>query len=74
MEKMILDTAGLKCPQPVMKIAVVSPDMQSGDILEVIGDCPTFERDVRVWCERLKKTLLTVREEGGYRKRLQIQF
>jgi tRNA 2-thiouridine synthesizing protein A len=70
----VLETVGLKCPQPVMKIAVLSPDMQAGDILEVIGDCPTFERDVRVWCERLGKTLLSVREEGGYRKRIQIQF
>jgi tRNA 2-thiouridine synthesizing protein A len=57
-----------------MKIAVLSPDMQPGDILEVIGDCPTFERDVRVWCERLNKILLAVRAEGGYRRRIQIQF
>ncbi|MBI5583120.1 MAG: sulfurtransferase TusA family protein [Deltaproteobacteria bacterium] len=74
MEIVLLETVGLKCPQPVMKIAVLSPDMKAGDILEVIGDCPTFERDVRVWCERLGKTLLSVREEGGYRKRIQIQF
>lgn len=74
MEIMVLDTVGLKCPQPVMKIAVLSPDMQSGDLLEVVGDCPTFERDVRVWCGRLNKTLLSVREEGGYTKRIQIQF
>ena len=74
MEIVLLETVGLKCPQPVMKIAVLSPDMKPGDILEVIGDCPTFERDVRVWCERLGKTLLSVREEGGYKKRIQIQF
>ena len=43
----ILDTTGLKCPQPVLKIAAKSPDMQHGDVLEVIGDCPTFERDIR---------------------------
>ncbi len=70
----VLDATGLKCPQPVMKIAVVSPDMKPGDILEVIGDCPTFENDVRAWCERLKKTLLFVRSEGGYRKTIQVRF
>jgi len=69
-----LDATGLKCPQPIMKIAVISPDMKSGDILEVVGDCPTFETDVRVWCSRLKKTLLFVREEAGYRKIIQIRF
>ena len=69
-----LDASGLKCPQPIMKIAVISPDMQPGDILEVIGDCPTFENDVRAWCSRLKKTLLFVRNEAGYRKVIQIRF
>ncbi len=70
----LLDTAGLKCPQPVLKIAVKAADMKHGDILEVIGDCPTFERDVRVWCDRLNKTFLSIKNEGGYKKRIQIQF
>jgi tRNA 2-thiouridine synthesizing protein A len=42
----ILDTIGLKCPQPVLKIVVKAADMKSGDILEVISDYPTFEKDV----------------------------
>ncbi len=70
----LLDACGLKCPQPVLKIAVKSPDMKPGDILEVAGDCPTFERDVRTWCERLNKVILSVKEEGEYKKRIQIQF
>lgn len=69
-----LDATGLKCPQPVLKIAVISPDMEPGDILEVTGDCPTLENDVRAWCSRLRKTLLSVREEEGYRKIIQIRF
>jgi len=70
----ILDTTGLKCPQPILKIATRSPEMRPGDILEVIGDCPTFEKDVRVWCERLHKTLLSMRSEGNGRMKCQIQF
>jgi tRNA 2-thiouridine synthesizing protein A len=70
----VLDTLGLKCPQPVLKIAVKAPDMNAGDILEVLGDCPTFEKDVRTWCERLGKIFLAVTDEGGSRKRIQIQF
>ncbi len=69
-----LDTTGLKCPQPVLKIAAKSADMERGDILEVIGDCPTFERDIRAWCKRLKKTLVFIRDEGAGRMRCQIQF
>jgi tRNA 2-thiouridine synthesizing protein A len=70
----VLDTLGMKCPQPVLKIAVKAPDMQPGDILEVLGDCPTFEKDVRTWCERLSKVLLSVQNEDRNRKRIQIRF
>ena len=70
----ILDTLGMKCPQPVLKIAVKAPDMKAGDILEVVGDCPTFEKDIRTWCERLKKVFLSIKDEGGNAQRIQIQF
>jgi tRNA 2-thiouridine synthesizing protein A len=70
----VIDATGLRCPQPVLKIAVTAADMQRGDILEVWGDCPTFERDVRTWCQRLRKTLLFISENGGYTKIAQIQL
>jgi tRNA 2-thiouridine synthesizing protein A len=74
MAVVLLDTLGMKCPQPILKIAVKAPDLQSGDILEVLGDCPTFEKDVRTWCGRLKKVLLSVQTEDANRKRIQILF
>ncbi len=73
MEVQVLDTLGLNCPQPILKIAVKAPDMKPGQILEVLGDCPTFEADVRTWCERLGKTLLAV-ENDGEQKKIQILF
>ncbi len=69
-----LDATGLKCPQPILKIAAKSPSMNEGDILEVTGDCPTFEKDVKTWCDRLNKNLLWIREEENGVKRCQIQF
>jgi tRNA 2-thiouridine synthesizing protein A len=74
MAVVVLDTLGVKCPQPVLKLAVKAPTMKPGDILEVLGDCPTFERDLRAWCQRLRKVMLSVREEGETAKRIQIQF
>jgi tRNA 2-thiouridine synthesizing protein A len=68
-----LDTLGMRCPQPVLKIAAMMPELSAGDILEVKGDCPTFEEDVRKWCKRMGKTLLAVTEQGGG-KLIQIQF
>ena len=70
----VLETVGMKCPQPVLKLAVMAIHMNSGDILEVVGDCPTFERDLRTWCERLGKTLLSVVNESEGRKRVRILF
>jgi len=69
-----LDCVGLKCPQPVLKIAAKSAELKIGDLLEVIADCPTFEKDVRLWCERVKKALMWIRDEGDGKKRCQIQF
>ena len=74
MSVLVIDTLGMKCPQPVLKIAVKAPDMRHGDILEVLGDRPTFEKDLRIWCERLGKVFLSVRDEGQESKRVQIQF
>ncbi len=65
---------GLKCPQPILKIAAKSTDVSPGDVLEAVADCPTFEQDVRQWCERAGKTLLWVRSEGGGKWRCHIQF
>jgi len=70
----VLDTTGLTYPQPILKLAVKFPDINPGDILEVLGDCPTFEQDVRTWCERLRKVILAIEDEGKKKKRIQIQF
>ena len=70
----VLDTLGQKCPHPVLKIAVKAPDMKRGDILEVLGDCSTLERDVRASCERLGKIFLSVLDDGENKRRIQIQF
>lgn len=70
----VVDATGLKCPQPILKIAAKSPDMKPGDVMEIVADCPTFEKDIRSWCDRMKKVLLWFRDEGGGRFRAQIQF
>lgn len=74
MATVTLDCNGLRCPQPILKIAAKSAELKAGDLLEVAADCPTFEKDVRQWCDRTKKTLMWIRDEGGGKKRCQIQF
>lgn len=69
-----LDTLGLKCPQPVLKMAVKAKELQSGDTLEVLADCESFPKDVEAWCSKTKKTLLFCMDEGGGKFKAQIQF
>lgn len=64
MSTLKIDATGLRCPQPVLKMTMKLPEMQKGDVLEVRGDCPTFESDVRKWCDRMKKTLLAIEQDG----------
>lgn len=69
-----LDVLGLKCPQPVLKLAVMAKDIPSGDTVEVLADCESFPKDVEAWCDKTKKTLLFCVDEGGRKYKAQIQF
>jgi len=68
-----IDCSGMRCPQPVLKLAVETADTPVGTVVEIVGDCPTFEKDIRTFCDRRRKTLLTVRPEGA-KTLIQIQY
>jgi len=59
-----IDCSGMRCPQPVLKLAVETAETPAGTVVEICGDCPTFEKDIRTFCERRRKTLLAVRADG----------
>ncbi|HTP49642.1 MAG TPA: sulfurtransferase TusA family protein [Anaeromyxobacteraceae bacterium] len=56
-----IDACGLRCPHPVLVLGNQTAATPPGTIVEVTADCPTFERDVRSFCERRGKTVLAVR-------------
>ena len=60
------DARGLTCPQPTLKMTIISSKMQKGDLLEVLADCPTFEQDLKSWEVRMKKTVLWIKKENGH--------
>ena len=68
-----LNTLGLKCPQPILKVAVKAKELNAGDILEVIADCESFPKDIKAWCEKTGRTLLFCNTEGS-KHTAQIQF
>lgn len=60
METLRVDTLGMRCPQPVLMLAHSIRGRPAGTLVEIRGDCPTFEKDVRGWAERERKTVLAV--------------
>ena len=69
-----LDALGLKCPQPILKIAIIAKTIEPGDMLEVQADCPSFPDDLKAWCNRTGKILLFCADDGTGKHKAQIQF
>jgi len=70
-----LDYKGLKCPEPVLKLAVYAKqNVQQGDTVEVLSDCDTFPHSIEGWCKKASKTLLMCVDEGGGNFKAQVQF
>lgn len=69
-----LDTTGLKCPQPILKVMALLPTVTAGDILEVTADCPSFPTDIKAWAEKTGKPLLMCSTDGTGKHTAQIQL
>lgn len=54
----ILDTLGLRCPEPVMLVRKTIRAMQDGEILLVIADDPATTRDIPSFCQFMDHQLL----------------
>ena len=69
----VLNCKGLKCPQPVLKVAIKAKTMSPGSSLEVQADCPSFQGDIEKWCGNNGKVLVSCVDQGGF-KVATIQF
>lgn len=69
----VLNCVGMKCPQPVLKLAIKANSIQPGSVLEVHADCPSFPNDVEKWCNDAGKVLVSLVDQGN-KKVATIQF
>jgi tRNA 2-thiouridine synthesizing protein A len=60
-----LDSKGLMCPMPIVKLAKKIKEMQVGQVLELIADDPGAKEDVPAWCQRTQNELVETRQEGN---------
>jgi tRNA 2-thiouridine synthesizing protein A len=69
-----LNTLGLKCPQPILKVAAMLPQLNPGDILEIEADCPSFPNDIKAWSQKTGKTLLFCNTDAEGKHSAQVQI
>lgn len=74
MAEKTLDASGLKCPQPILKVAALAKTLEEGDMLEIIADCPSFPSDIKAWCDKTGRTLLFCNDDGTGTHTAQVQF
>lgn len=69
-----LDARGLKCPQPIMKVAGLAKTLAGGDTIVVLADCPSFPGDMEAWCEKTGRMLIDLREQddGSFRAEIEL--
>jgi tRNA 2-thiouridine synthesizing protein A len=68
----IVDARGLRCPQPVIRLAKRARDAAPGQVIEVWATDPAAEADIPAWCRLRGQELLGVRggEHTAYRIRV----
>jgi tRNA 2-thiouridine synthesizing protein A len=71
--KQTLDCKGLSCPMPMMKLAKAIKELNSGDVLEMLGTDPGTKSDMPKWCEKTGNVLLEQTDMGGGVTRMVIQ-
>ncbi len=64
MAEIELDTSGLACPMPIVKMSRKRRELKPGDVMKVISTADGFRNSVKVWCEREKAELVDFKEEG----------
>jgi tRNA 2-thiouridine synthesizing protein A len=63
--KQTLDCKGLSCPMPMMKLAKAFKELNSGEVLEMLGTDPGTKSDLPKWCEKTGNIMLEDNDLGG---------
>ena len=67
---MVIDTTGLRCPLPVLKVRKNLPILKKTDLVLIIADDPLAEIDLRNFCSvksyEIKKIYLNQSDEKQY--------
>ncbi len=60
-----LDTKGLNCPLPILKVKKAIQEIPVGGTLEVLATDPGAVQDFQSFCRQTKNELIEQTEDGG---------
>lgn len=61
----ILDTSGLLCPLPLVKLSMKIKEVKEGEVIKVIATDKGLLKDVPAWCKDTGNECIEVKEEEG---------
>ena len=64
-EDQVLDTRGLLCPMPVVKVSQVIRGLTSGQVLKILATDPGSKADMPAWAEATGNPLLRQETDKG---------
>ncbi len=60
MQSITIDTRGLSCPLPVLKVRKAMRSIEPGTAVQVLATDPLADQDLRAYCEASKCAFLSV--------------
>ena len=60
-----VDTCGIQCPGPILKMKQAMESLQAGQLLQVRATDAGFPRDAEAWCRSTGHKFVSKRAEGG---------
>jgi tRNA 2-thiouridine synthesizing protein A len=61
----VLDTKGLNCPLPILRVKKAIKDVPVGGMLQVLATDPGAVKDFEAFCRSTGQQLVEWKEEGG---------
>lgn len=63
-QKTVLDTQGLRCPEPVMMLHKAVRNAEPGSQIKVVATDPSTQRDIPKFCQFLGHILVSQSQSG----------
>lgn len=63
-----LDLTGLTCPAPLVGAKQVVDDLDPGQVLALVSDCPGTRDDLYIWARHTGNEIAHVEHQGGERR------